>query len=129
MEWYCQSTIKHIHTCTAHDQYLTTHAGQHSLHVLDRNDGGVSFRGIYDFDTKTTHSQRRQQTTAHTTTVGSGGVAVPQLFAATGEEVRLGCTTITKRNEPKEINGGERLNTLQMSTQNVIPQIHSEEGN
>ena len=51
--------------------------------------------------------------TAHTTTVSSGGVAVPQLFAAT---VGLGCT--------REINGGERLNTLQMSTQNVIPQIH-----
>ena len=32
--------------------YLTTHAGLHSLHMLDRNDGGVSLRGIYDFDTK-----------------------------------------------------------------------------
>ena len=36
--------LTHIHTYTAHDQYLTTHAGLLSLHVLDRNDGGVSFR-------------------------------------------------------------------------------------
>ena len=37
------------------------------------------------------HSQRSQQTTAHTTTVGSGGVAVSQLFAAAvrGSQVRM----------------------------------------
>ena len=47
------------------------------------------------------HSQRRQQTTAHTTTVGSEGVAVPQHYLLPrSEEVGLGCTTITKRNEP-----------------------------
>ena len=44
--------------------------------MVDRNDGGVSFREIYDFDTKSIHSQRSQQTTAHTTIVDSGGVVV-----------------------------------------------------
>ena len=33
-----------------------------SLYMLDRNNGGVSFREIYDFDTKSIHSQKSKQT-------------------------------------------------------------------
>ena len=47
----------------------------------------------------------------------------PNTLLPRSEEVGLGCTTITKRNESREINGAERLNTLQLSTQNTITQI------
>ena len=39
----------HMYTCTHGG---ATHAGLHSLHVLGKKNGGVSFSGIYDFNTK-----------------------------------------------------------------------------
>ena len=147
---YCQSTIKHTHTHThtphtphththtthttpththaphthrtythTHHTYTHTHAHTYThVHLLamckccERN-----LRLWYQVTSTHKEDNRRlfiQQPSAVEESL------YPNTLLPRSEEVGLGCRTITKRNEPKEINGAERLNTLELSTQNSI---------